>query len=144
MVNQRRHSLIIRGHEPRINTDSHRSKNQLLICENPWSSMAEIGVDMNVYDRIPNNVNLSEDKRLQRALEKWLPNFLSWWHDMGPEGFQEKDVWLRTAVDVGSEGWTHFDYLKMPDYRWGIFLEPAEPEAKIGFGDNFDALASQE
>ena len=58
---------------------------------------------MNLYDRIPNNVNLSEDKRLQRALEKWLPNFLSWWHDMGPEGFQQKDVWLRTAVDVGSD-----------------------------------------
>ena len=83
---------------------------------------------MNLYDRIPNNVNLSEDKRLQRALEKWLPNFLAWWHDMGPEGFQQKDVWLRTAVDVGSEGWAHFDYVKMPDYRWGIFLEPAEPD----------------
>ena len=99
---------------------------------------------MNLYDRIPNNVNLSEDKRLQRALEKWLPNFLSWWHDMGPEGFQQKDVWLRTAVDVGSEGWAHFDYVKMPDYRWGIFLEPAEADAKVGFGDNFGAPAYQE
>ena len=99
---------------------------------------------MNLYDRIPNNVNLSEDKRLQRALEKWLPNFLSWWHDMGPAGFQEKDVWLRTAVDVGSEGWAHFDYVKMPDYRWGIFLEPAEPDAKVGFGDNYGEPAYQE
>src|SRR5437762_1406565 len=99
---------------------------------------------MNLYDRIPNNVNLSEDKRLQRALEKWLPNFLAWWHDMGPEGFQEKDVWLRTAVDVGSEGWAHFDYVKMPDYRWGIFLEPAQPDAKVGFGDNYGAPAWQQ
>src|SRR6059036_1259415 len=99
---------------------------------------------MNLYDRIPNNVNLSEDKRLQRALEKWLPNFLSWWHDMGPEGFQEKDVWLRTAVDVGSEGWAHFDYVKMPEYRWGIFLEPAQAEAKVGFGDNYGQPAYQE
>src|SRR5437016_2301521 len=99
---------------------------------------------MNLYDRIPNNVNLSEDRRLQRALEKWLPNFLSWWHDMGPEGFQEKDVWLRTAVDVGSEGWAHFDYVKMPEYRWGIFLEPAQPDAKVGFGDNYGAPAYQE
>src|SRR6266513_2622515 len=99
---------------------------------------------MNLYDRIPNNVNLSEDKRLQRALEKWLPNFLAWWHDMGPEGFQQKDVWLRTAIDVGSEGWAHFDYVKMPDYRWGIFLEPAEHDAKVGFGDNFGAPAYQE
>ena len=99
---------------------------------------------MNLYDRIPNNVNLSEDKRLQRALEKWLPNFLAWWHDMGPEGFQQKDVWLRTAIDVGSEGWAHFDYVKMPDYRWGIFLEPAAPDAKVGFGDNYGAPAYQE
>src|SRR5229473_3854687 len=99
---------------------------------------------MNLYDRIPNNVNLSEDTRLQRALERWLPNYLSWWHDMGPEGFQTKDVWLRTAVDVGSEGWAHFDYVKMPDYRWGIFLEPAQPDARVGFGDNHGAPAYQE
>src|SRR5216117_3567283 len=99
---------------------------------------------MNLYDRIPNNVNLSEDKRLQRALEKWLPNYLDWWHDMGPDGFQDKDVWLRTAIDVGSEGWAHFDYVKMPDYRWGIFLEPAQPDAKVGFGDNYGAPAYQE
>src|SRR6266850_4982845 len=99
---------------------------------------------MNLYDRIPNNVNLSEDKRLQRALETWLPNYLDWWHDMGPDGFQDKDVWLRTAIDVGSEGWAHFDYVKMPDYRWGIFLEPAQPDAKVGFGDNYGASAYQE
>src|SRR4026209_586958 len=99
---------------------------------------------MNLYDRIPNNVNLSEDKKLQRALEKWLPNYLDWWREMGPEGFQEKDVWLRTAVDVGSEGWAHFDYVKMPDYRWGIFLEPPQPNAKVGFGDNYGQPAYQE
>src|SRR5215213_3364213 len=99
---------------------------------------------MNLYDRIPNNVNLSEDKKLQRALEKWLPNYLDWWREMGPEGFQEKDVWLRTAVDVGSEGWAHFDYVKMPDYRWGIFLEPPQPDAKVGFGDNYGRPAYQE
>ncbi len=99
---------------------------------------------MNLYDRIPNNVNLSEDKRLQRALEKWLPSYLDWWHDMGPDGFQDKDVWLRTAIDVGSEGWAHFDYVKMPDYRWGIFLEPAQADARVGFGDNYGAPAYQE
>lgn len=99
---------------------------------------------MNLNERIPNNVNLSGDKRLQRALEKWLPNFLDWWQDMGPEGFQQKDVWLRTAIDVGSEGWAHFDYVKMPEYRWGIFLEPAQPDAKVGFGDNFGQPVYQE
>ena len=99
---------------------------------------------MSLYDRIPNNVNLSEDQRLQRALEKWLPNYLDWWREMGPDGFQEKDVYLRTAISVEPEGWAHFDYVKMPDYRWGIFLVPPDPNAKIGFGDNYGRPAYQE
>src|SRR5438270_4228430 len=101
-------------------------------------------MSMNLYERIPNNVNLAQDKRLQRALEKWLPDYLDWWSEMGPEGFQEKDVYLRTAVSVEADGWAHFDYVKMPDYRWGIFLEPADPDAKIGFGDNYGKPAYQE
>ena len=36
--------------------------------------------------RIPNNVDLSSDRRLQRALENWQPRFLDWWKDMGPDG----------------------------------------------------------
>src|SRR5438477_4569068 len=99
---------------------------------------------MNLYERIPNNVNLSEDKKLQRALEKWLPNYLDWWREMGPEGFQQKDVYLRTAISVEPEGWAHFDYVKMPDYRWGIFLKPAERDARVGFGDNYGMPAYQE
>jgi benzoyl-CoA 2,3-dioxygenase component B len=99
---------------------------------------------MSLYDRIPNNVNLFEDQRLQRALEKWLPNYLDWWREMGPDGFQEKDIYLRTAISVDTDGWAHFDYVKMPDYRWGIFLVPADPQAIIGFGDNFGKPAYQE
>ena len=51
-------------------------------------------------DKIPNNVNLSEDKTLQRALENWQPNYIDWWKDMGPEGSNNFDVYLRTAVSV--------------------------------------------
>ena len=99
---------------------------------------------MELHERIPNNVNLSGDKRLQRALEKWLPNYLDWWREMGPEGFQDKDVWLRTAVSVEADGWAHFDYVRMPDYRWGIFLKPAEPDARVNFGGNIGQPAYQE
>ncbi len=99
---------------------------------------------MSLYDRIPNNVNLSEDQRLRRALETWLPNYLGWWREMGPSDFQEKDVYLRTAISVEPEGWAHFDYVKMPEYRWGIFLAPPDPDAKIGFGDNYGQPAYQE
>jgi benzoyl-CoA 2,3-dioxygenase component B len=86
--------------------------------------------------KIPNNVDLSSDKRLQRALEAWQPNFLSWWNEMGPLGFQKDDIFLRTAISVTSEGWANFDYVKMPDYRWGIFLADPVKDRTIGFGDH--------
>jgi len=88
------------------------------------------------YDKIPNNVDLSSNRKLQKALEAWQPSFLDWWQDMGPEGFQQDDIYLRTAVSVEANGWANFDYVKMPDYRWGIFLAPPEKDRKIGFGDN--------
>jgi benzoyl-CoA 2,3-epoxidase subunit B len=100
------------------------------------------GIDYNT--RIPNNVNLSSDARLQRALEKWQPAFLDWWSDMGPAGWQANDVYLRTAVSTDKGGWAHFDYVKMPDYRWGIFLGEAEPDRKVGFGDHHGEPAWQE
>lgn len=86
--------------------------------------------------KIPNNVNLKDDKRLQRALEKWLPKYREWWDDMGPTDFNTADVYLRTAVGVGKGGWAHFDYVKMPEYRWGIFLAEPSGDGKIKFGDN--------
>ncbi len=86
--------------------------------------------------RIPNNVDLDQNKVLQRALEHWQPKFLDWWRDMGPEGSPAYDVYLRTAVSVDAKGWAHFDYVKMPDYRWGIFLTPPEPGRTIGFGSH--------
>src|SRR5712675_1277937 len=87
-------------------------------------------------EKIPNNVNLGGDKRLQRALEAWQPQFIDWWKQMGPVGWQDRDIYLRTAVSVETEGWAHFDYIKMPDYRWGIFLEPKQAGRTHGFGDH--------
>ena len=48
---------------------------------------------INYSEKIPNNVNLSEDRTLQRALEQWQPNYLQWWGDMGPDGSQNFDVY---------------------------------------------------
>jgi len=90
-------------------------------------------VDLNA--KIPNNVDLAQDKRLLRALEQWQPNYLQWWLEMGPSGFQTTDIYLRTAIGVDAEGWAHFDYVKMPDYRWGVFLADPTPDRRIGFGD---------
>ena len=100
------------------------------------------GIDYS--EGIPNNVDLAGNRRLQRALEDWQPKFLEWWHDMGPVGFQGNEVYLRTAVSVDAQGWAHFDWVRMPEYRWGIFL--AEPEASrlINFGDHKGAPAWQD
>ena len=90
-----------------------------------------------LHEKIPNNVDLSSDQRLQRALEEWQPHFLAWWCEMGPERFQEDAIYLRTAVSVDAGGWAHFDYVRMPEYRWGIFLAEPVPERRIGFGNDF-------
>ena len=87
-------------------------------------------------EKIPNNVNLQNDRTLQRALERWQPQFLQWWHEMGPTDFEAADVYLRTAISVDAQGWAHYGTLKMPDYRWGIFLAEPEPNRTIAFGDH--------
>jgi benzoyl-CoA 2,3-dioxygenase component B len=94
--------------------------------------------------KIPNNVGLTEDRQVLRALEGWHPGYLSWWNDMGPQGFQESLVYLRTAVSVDSKGWAKFDYVKMPDYRWGILLAPQEEGRKVNFGEHLGDPAWQE
>jgi benzoyl-CoA 2,3-dioxygenase component B len=91
---------------------------------------------INYSERIPNNVNLSSNRTLQRALEQWQPSFLKWWDDMGPDGSTNYDVYLRTAVSVDPKGWADFGYVKMPDYRWGIFLAPEDGQKKIQFGEH--------
>jgi benzoyl-CoA 2,3-dioxygenase component B len=95
-------------------------------------------------DRIPNNVDLAGDRRLQRALESWQPRFLDWWRELGPVDYQSSDIYLRTAVSVGQDGWAHFDYVKMPEYRWGVFLASPDPGRTVGFGDQLGEPVWQE
>jgi benzoyl-CoA 2,3-dioxygenase component B len=92
--------------------------------------------NINYIDRIPNNVDLGRDRVLQRALEHWQPAYMGWWYDMGPTESHNYDVYLRTAVSVDPEGWAQFDYIKMPDYRWGIFLVPPTADRQVNFGVN--------
>jgi benzoyl-CoA 2,3-epoxidase subunit B len=95
-------------------------------------------------ERIPNNVNLSANRRLQRALEQWQPGFQSWWAEMGPAGFQALEVYLRTATSVDAQGWATFGYVKMLEYRWGIFLAHPAHDRHIAFGDHKDEPVWQE
>lgn len=101
---------------------------------------------MNVsYDTmIPNNVGLSEDRRVLKALEKWHPSYIDWWKQLGPDGFQDFPVYLRTAVGVDPKGWAKFDYVKMPEYRWGILLAPQVEGRTIPCGEHYGDPVWQE
>ena len=94
--------------------------------------------------KIPNNVGLTDDRTVLRALESWHPGYLDWWKTMGPEGFQQALVYLRTAVSVDPKGWAKFDYVRMPEYRWGILLAPQEEGRKIPFGRHLGEPAWQD
>ena len=87
-------------------------------------------------ERIPNNVDLSGNRRLQRALESWQPNYIKWWQELGPDRSTGFDVYLRTAISVERDGWANFGFVKMPEYRWGIFLAKPDLDRKIPFGDH--------
>ncbi len=97
------------------------------------------------YDTlIPNNVGLSKDKRVLKALEKWHPGYISWWNDLIPKQFQESLVYLRTAVSVDPKGWARFDYVKMPEYRWGVLLAPEVEGRTVPCGEFAGEPAWQE
>jgi benzoyl-CoA 2,3-epoxidase subunit B len=95
-------------------------------------------------ERIPNNVDLANDRTLQRALERWQPAFLNWWNETGPANTANLQVYLRTAISVDRDGWANFAYVRMPEYRWGIFLTPRDENRQIHFGDHKQAHAWQE
>ena len=101
---------------------------------------------MNVsYDtKIPNNVNLSSDRRVLKALEKWHPGYIDWWTKLIPQQFQDAEVYLRTAIGVETGGWAKFDYVKMPEYRWGILLAPQVEDRRIPCGEHAGEMAWQE
>jgi len=95
-----------------------------------------MSIAVEIDAKIPNNVDLAGDRRLQRALESWQPKFIRWWEELGPAAFQKNQVFLRTAIDVGQQGWANFGHVAMPDYRWGVFLAEPEPDRKIAFGEH--------
>src|SRR5487761_1563992 len=114
------------------------------MTENVPKEAAMNFMNVDYSTKIPNNVNLGEDRQVLKALEGWHPGYIDWWNDMGPDGFQQSLVYLRTAYSVDPRGWAKFDYVKMPDYRWGILLAPQEENRVIPFGEHYGEPAWQE
>ncbi len=120
------------------------SANPDQLTEAPEAIHSEAFVEVDYDEAIPNNVSLSSDKQLLRALESWQPNYIDWWKEMGPDGFQNAEVYLRTAVGVDPGGWAKFGHVKMPDYRWGILLAPKVEGRTIPCGRHKGEPAWQE
>ncbi len=97
-------------------------------------TLGEAIVEIDYNELIPNNVDLSNDARLKKALERWQPKYIDWWKETGPVDSGDFEVYLRTAVGVDPKGWAKFGHVKMPDYRWGILLAPKEEGRTIPFG----------
>src|SRR5450631_1303913 len=95
-------------------------------------------------EKIPNNVDLGRDRVLQRALEHWQPAYMNWWYDMGPSESHALEVYLRTVMSVEPDGWAQFGYVRMPEYRWGIFLQPRDASRQVNFGVHKGQAAWQE
>ena len=101
-------------------------------------------LDVSYDTRIPNNVGLGQDRKVLKALEKWHPGYIDWWNKLIPQNFQDSMVYLRTAVSVDPKGWAKFDYVKMPEYRWGVLLAPQVENRTIPCGEHQGKPAWQE
>lgn len=93
---------------------------------------------------IPNNVSLGNDRKLMRALMSWRPRFLDWWDEIGPVGFDQDEIYLRTAVSTEPGGWSRFGHVRMSEYRWGIFLADRVQDRRVPCGDDAGEAAWQE
>ena len=86
---------------------------------------------------IPNNVDLSSDRRLQRALEHWQPRFLDWWKEMGPDGTSANEVYLRTAISASTPTAGRTSATSRCRTIAGASFWPSrDPNRVIGFGDH--------
>ena len=73
-----------------------------------------------------------DDRRLQRALENVAAELHRVVEGDGARGLpgRRRSTCARRSPSTPS-GWANFDYVKMPDYRWGIFLAPPEQDRTI-------------
>ena len=84
---------------------------------------------------IPNNVGLADDPKLRRALEQWHPATSTGGCRWGLTASRWPTCGY-AAISVEKEGWAKFDYVKMPEYRWGILLAPKVEGRTIPCGEH--------
>jgi benzoyl-CoA 2,3-epoxidase subunit B len=79
---------------------------------------------MSLIDRnavIPNNVGLEDRPTLAKTLAQFKGDYMKWWRECGPQGFDAADCYLRMPVAADARGWASYEYVKLPEFRWGVF-----------------------
>ena len=90
---------------------------------------------------IPNNVNLNEDRKIQRALEKWQPAFLNWWENFGPNWAAKDDIFLRMYYNIDFKGkwiWNYRIPFRLMYYR--EYISDIVSIDRSGFRTDFTIL----
>ena len=83
---------------------------------------------------IPNNIHLSDNKKLARQLGHYQKQFSGWWKKAGPEEFLDKNMPLRIPTGSGAASrWAETKFITPNDYKWGVFVSPRE-QKNVEFG----------
>lgn len=83
---------------------------------------------------IPNNVGLESSPALAKTLAQFQTGYMKWWRECGPQGFDAADCYLRMPVAADARGWASYEYVRLPDFRWGVFQAEPAPEHRALFG----------
>ena len=89
-----------------------------------------MGIDYT--QKIPNNVDLAGDRRLQRALEHWQPRYLDWWNQLGPDALMLSSLWRATIR-------LHFSSFSLSCF---CLSHPSALDGLRGIGEAVNALDS--
>jgi benzoyl-CoA 2,3-dioxygenase component B len=93
---------------------------------------AMVAVDLT--GAIPNNVGLDSRPALVKTLARFKTGYMKWWRECGPQGFDAAQCYLRLPVAADQRGWASYDYVKLEDFRWGVFQSERVPDKRALFG----------
>jgi benzoyl-CoA 2,3-dioxygenase component B len=83
---------------------------------------------------IPNNVGLEDGPALAKTLGQFKTDYMKWWRECGPQGFDAADCYLRMPVAADARGWASYEYVKLRDFRWGVFQSEPVSGRRALFG----------
>src|SRR6185295_9897722 len=83
---------------------------------------------------IPNNVGLDEGSALAQTLAGFKTDYMKWWRECGPQGFDAAECYLRLPVAADARGWATYEFVKLSDFRWGVFQAAPVPGRPALFG----------